>query len=260
MKLTLTSICFAICLTIGCASQHKINNDEPTTSFENFKLDTAKLFDNKRNRVIPIATYTPKIKQKLQKELVILSHGYGANKGGDYLAYSYIATFLANNGFIVLSIQHELPTDSLLPLTGIPQIVRRSNWERGVENILFVLNNFKQNNQHLKFENVSLIGHSNGGDMSMLFAEKYPNLINKVISLDNRRVALPRTTQPKVYSLRSSDMPADVGVLPTLQEQEQYKIIIVNLPNTIHNDMDDGANTAQRKEINSYLLSFLREK
>lgn len=111
-----------------------------------------------------------------------------------------------------------MPTDELLPLTGIPQIVRRSNWERGVENILFVITKLKITNPELDFKRLILVGHSNGGDMTVLFAHTYPNLVGKIISLDNRRVELPRTSHPKVYSLRSSDQPADEGVLLTLPE------------------------------------------
>jgi hypothetical protein len=57
--------------------------------------------------------------------------GYGQNKWGDYLAYSYLTEFLAKKGYFVVSIQHELPTDSLLSLIGKLQIVRRSFWDRG---------------------------------------------------------------------------------------------------------------------------------
>jgi hypothetical protein len=110
----------------------------------------------------------------------------------------------------------------------------------------------------LNYNKVTLIGHSNGGDMSILFAHKYPTLINKVISLDNRRMLFPLTKQPQIYSLRSSDQPADEGVLPTLENQNKYKITIVKLLNTIHNDMDDNANAKQRKEIGNYLLEFLK--
>ncbi len=223
------------------------------------KLDSANWIDNTRNRTIPVAFYSPKTYNKIKhQKVVIMSHGYGQNKGGDYLAYSYLTENLASKGYFVVSIQHELPTDSLLPMTGKPQIVRRSNWERGVANILFVIQELKKSKPALDFKHLTLIGHSNGGDMSMLFAQKYPNLLDKVISLDNRRVDLPRTKKPKIYSIRSSDQAADEGVLPTLAEQAKFRIKIIKLPNTIHNDMDDGANEAQRKEINDYLELFLK--
>lgn len=232
------------------------------------KLDTVTLFDSTRNRPIPVAFYHSKAdnkqktaKQKPEKQkFVIFSHGYGANKGGDNLTYSYITEKLASEGYFVASIQHELPTDDLIPLTGVPQVVRRPFWERGVMNILFVLNHLKKSHPTLDFEHCVLMGHSNGGDMTALFAEKYPLLVDKIITLDNRRMALPRTRKPRIYSIRSSDQAADEGVLPTDDEQKKFGITIVKLPNTIHNDMDNSANTTQRKEINDYIARFLQER
>ena len=189
---------------------------------QSFRLDTLQLFDSARNRIIPVAYYSPTVKNTKQ-QLVIFSHGYGANKGGDYLAYSYLTEFLAAKGFFVASIQHELPTDSLMPTQGIPQVVRKPFWERGVENILFVMNSLRKSHPNVDFTHITLSGHSNGGDMTALFAKKYPEKISKIITLDNRRVALPRTTKPRVYSLRSSDQAPDEGVVPTAEEQKKFK-------------------------------------
>jgi pimeloyl-ACP methyl ester carboxylesterase len=176
-----------------------------------------------------------------------------------YLAYSYLTDFLARKGYEVVSIQHELPSDSLIPSTGIPQIVRRPFWERGANNILFVINELKKSNKDLDFNRITLIGHSNGGDMTALFAQKYPSLVYKIITLDNRRMPLPRTIHPKVYSLRSSDQVADEGVLPSDEEQKMFGIKIVKLTDTKHNDMDDHATAKQRKEIDHYILRFLQD-
>lgn len=222
-------------------------------------LDTLKLYDQSRQREIPIAIYQPTADIREKRKVVIFSHGYGQNKGGDYLAYSYLTAFLASKGLFVVSIQHELPTDSLLPLTGNPQIVRRPFWERGADNILFVINQLKKTNPNLNYENITLIGHSNGGDMTALFPQKYPNTVKKIITLDNRRMALPKTKKVKVYSLRSSDQPADEGVLPTEKEIKKYRVKIVKLANTTHNEMDDNANDKQRDEIQKYVLTYIND-
>ncbi|MNL78552.1 hypothetical protein D3C87_2049720 [compost metagenome] len=73
-------------------------------------------------------------------------------------------------------------------------------------------------------------------------------------------MALPRTKKPSVYSLRSSDQPADEGVLPAETEAKKLGMKIIKLPATIHNDMDDGGTAAQQAEINGYILQFLKEK
>jgi predicted peptidase len=222
-------------------------------------LDTLKLYDQSRQREIPIAIYKPTLKTSKKQKIVIFSHGYGQNKGGDYLAYSYLTEFLAAKGFFVVSIQHELSTDSLLPLTGNPQIVRRPFWERGADNILSVINELKKTNPDLDFKHITLVGHSNGGDMTSLFPQKYPNIVKTTIMLDNRRMTFPKSKSVKVYSLRSSDQPADEGVLPTKKETKRYKMKIVKLASTTHNEMDDNANDEQRKEIQAYISAFLND-
>jgi dienelactone hydrolase len=222
------------------------------------RQDDLTFFDTARQRPIPVALYRPS-KAAKHPGIVILSHGYQANKAGANKNYSSLAKMLAAEGYYVASIQHELPTDSLIPATGIPQVVRRPHWEKGVANILYVIKELKRTRPDLDYKHLVLIGHSNGGDMSMLFAQKYPGLADKVISLDNRRMAFPRTKQPKLYSLRSSDQPADEGVLPTPEEQQRFGITVIKLPATIHNNMDDSGTPAQLKEINQYILQFLKD-
>lgn len=214
------------------------------------------LFDQARSREIPVAVYKPKAKRP---KIVLFSHGYGQNRVGSYLWYSYLTDYLASKGCFVVSIQHELPTDSLIPSAGVPQVVRRPFWERGVENILFVINELRKSEPELDFNHITLIGHSNGADMTALFPQKYPNMIDKIITLDNRRMPLPRTTKPKVYSLRSSDQLADQGVLPNKIEEKNYRMTIIKLPHTVHNDMDDHANNEQREEIRRYVITFLND-
>jgi predicted esterase len=246
-------ILFSFSLLTGCFTNKRAASDRTY----DFKLDTSTLYDQSRNRAIPVALYKPSMDSP---QMVIFSHGYGQNQGGSYLAYSYLTEYLASKGYFVVSIQHELATDSLIPPTGIPQIVRRPFWERGADNILFVIKELEKSNPELDFKHITLIGHSNGADMTALFPQKYPGLVHKIITLDNRRMALPRTSYPKIYSLRSSDQPADEGVLPADEELKRLGITIIKLAGTKHNDMDDRGNKDQHEEINRYVLQFLAEK
>ncbi|MDQ1087314.1 alpha/beta hydrolase [Siphonobacter sp. SORGH_AS_1065] len=223
---------------------------------KNVQLDTLTLFDTSRNRSIPIAIYQPK--SNLNGIPIIFSHGYGQNKGGAYLEYSYLTEFLASKGYFIISVQHELPTDSLLPSTGKPQLVRRSNWERGVQNIHFVLQEMKTKYPTLNYAKLALMGHSNGGDMTALFAHLYPDFVSKVITLDNRRMGLPRTSKPQLFTLRSADYPADDGVLPTDTEAQQLGIRIQFTP-IKHNDMDNDARPTEREYIQNRVLAYLRK-
>ena len=101
------------------------------------------------------------------------------------------------------------------------------------------------------------MGHSNGGDMVILFATEHPELVDKVISLDNRRMPFPRVKSPEIMSLRSSDQPADEGVLPSMVEQQKLGIKVINLKNTKHGEIDDSGNEDQKTEINKLVFSFL---
>lgn len=230
-----------------------------TNENKEFKLDTLNLFDQNRSRQIPIAIYQPKDQKKSNKIPIIFSHGYGENNGRDYLeAYTYLTEFLVSNGYFVVSVQHELKTDELLAMTGKLQETRRPNWERGAGNILYVLKEIKNKYPELKFNELSLIGHSNGGDMTVLFAHKYPNLANKIISMDNRRMELPRKSNPKIYTLRSKDYPADEGVLPTDEELKKYNII-VEFTEINHSNMDNDANEKERKYLTTKILEYLKK-
>ena len=239
------------------------STNKKTISSENeklgFKLDTLSLFDKNRNRKIPIAIYQPKDIKQANKIPIIFSHGYGENNGSDYLeAYTYLTEFLASKGYFVVSVQHELKTDELLPMTGKPQETRRPNWERGVQNIYFTLNKLKTDFPNLNYGKLALIGHSNGGDMTVLFAHKYPNLVNKIISMDNRRMELPRISKPKIYTLRSKDYPADENVLPNEDEKKKYGIV-VEFTNINHSNMDNDANPDERKYLTEKILEHLKQ-
>lgn len=237
-------------LTLGYSTL----NNTPSKQNYSFYKDTIDWYDSARNRKIPVAIYRP---DAAHSQIAIISHGYNQNEGTPYLGYSFIAHSLASKGYFVVSIQHELPTDSLIPNTGIPQIVRRPFWDRGADNILFVINKLKLTHPDLDFNEITLIGHSNGGDMTALFPQKYPNIVAKIITLDNRRMALPRTLCPRVCSLRSSDFPADEGVLPSKKEIKKFKMQIIPFQNIKHNEMSDNANEEQRKLILDCIFTFL---
>jgi len=223
--------------------------------------DSLVLYDSARYRAIPVALYQPKGGIKPGTKLIIFSHGYsGGASPSPEREYRYLTESLASQGYFVASIRHELPTDSLIPTIGIPQVVRRPFWERGSNNILFVIHELTKRYPQIDSTRITLIGHSNGGDMTALFAASHPGLVDKIITLDNRRMALPHTRHPRIYSLRSSDQPADEGVLPTAEEMRKYSMEIVQLPHTRHNEMNDSGTEAQHREINTYVLRFLNDR
>jgi len=224
------------------------------------RVDTLTLYDSVQKRTIPITIYTRNDAQRrddmlhknIKRKLAILNPGYGGTRSD----YSYIATDLAINGYLVVTIQHDLPTDDTLPGKGDIYKLRKPFWDRGVKNILFVNNWLRNEYPKLNYKNITLVGHSNGGDITMLVATEYPDFAKAVISLDNRRMPIPRTSHPKILSLRSSDQPAEPGVLPTDKEQRKYHIKITDV-NVKHNDMGGSATDDQKKQIKDYINDFL---
>ena len=214
------------------------------------------LFDSVRQRAIPVVLYRPATSSSTARlKPAILSHGYG----GRNTRYSFIAQTLVAHGYLVASIQHELPTDAPMPTVGNVREVRQPFWERDVQNMLFVREALRRKYTSADFSELLLVGHSKGGDSAMLYAEEHPMLVARVISLDNCRMPLPRAARPRVLSLRSSDQVADPGVLPTPAEQAQYGTTVIQLKSTLHNDMCDGASEAQKQEMSAAIARFLEQ-
>ena len=140
--------------------------------------------------------------------------------------------------------------DPLLAMEGNFMETRMPNWERGVANILFTIQEFKKLKPQLNWNDFILIGHSNGGDMTMLFATRYPQLINKAISMDHRRMIMPR----------GCDYDADSGVLPTEKEQEQFRMKVVKLDGITHSNMGENGTEEQHNLINQYIYGFLTRR
>ncbi len=219
---------------------------------------TTCLYDSGRNRPIPIVVYQPKHINKHTK-IIIFNHGYDGNKNSQSnKSYSCLTRPLSEKGYYVISIQHELPDDPLLAMEGEFMKTRMPNWEQGVKNILFTISEFKKLKPELDWSNLSMIGHSNGGDMTMLFATKYPNMIVKAISLDHRRMIMPRTENPRIYTLRGSDYDADYGVIPSTDEQKEFHIKVVQLNEINHSDMGNKGTLVQHKIMLDYLYDFLK--
>lgn len=216
------------------------------------------LYDANRKRVIPVTVYQP---QKVGKHtpVIIFNHGYGQNDPDSYKAYSSLTIPLAMKGYYVISIQHELPDDPPLAMTGDFMETRMSSWETGVENILFTIAEFKKLNAGLNWKKLAIVGHSNGGDMAMLLATKYSEVMHKAISLDHRRMKMPRCNRPKLYTLRGSDYEVDKNVIPSITEQQKYDITVVKLDGIKHGDMDNKGTKEQHDRMLLYIYGFLKD-
>src|ERR1700754_1682148 len=96
--------------------------------------------------------------------------------------YSFLANVLAARGYLVASIQQDLPSDPpLITKVGLPYVGRRGVYLRCEANILFVLGELQKRQPNADYDHLTLVGHSNGGDVSMYFAHQHPELVSNVI-------------------------------------------------------------------------------
>ena len=205
---------------------------------------TLDMFDKGRGRNIPVVVYQG---ETANKQVVIISHGYGAKN----TEYSFIANALAARGYFVASIQHDLETDKPLPTTGNLFDRRKPLWERGVQNILFVMSELKKIEPQLDLSKVVLIGHSNGGDMSMMFATLHPEIVSKIISLDSRRYPFPRNPKLEILRFGAIDDKPDEGVVP------ESGVQVIYVKGARHIDLSDRGSEVIKDEIQKSIIKFL---
>ncbi|MDE6715290.1 MAG: alpha/beta hydrolase [Muribaculaceae bacterium] len=217
------------------------------------------LYDTEREREVPVAVYAPHSFSP-DATPVIFNHGYDKHReinAHSYLDYGYLCRALANEGKYVISIRHDLDSDPLLPMTKPYRENRMPSWEKGECNILYVINAFKRLFPTFRWDKLALIGHSNGGDMVMLTIAHHPELARRVVSLDHRRMPIPRTSHPQILSIRGCDYPADAGVLPDADEQATFGIQIISVPNLGHSDIGSQGTASQHAQITRIVTAFI---
>ncbi len=173
--------------------------------------------------------------------------------------YSFLANVLAARGYLVASIQQDLPSDPpLMTKVGLPYVGRLEVYQRGEANILFVLGQLKKLQPNADYDHLTLVGHSNGGDIAMFCAWQHPELVSKVITLDNLRVPFVLNDKMKILSFRSTDpnFKTDPGVLPTPQEARADGIDIVKTQFQ-HTWMSDRGPDSAKEMIQATLDQFL---
>jgi dienelactone hydrolase len=173
--------------------------------------------------------------------------------------YSFLANVFAARGYLVASIQQDLPTDPpLVTDVGKPYVGRLPVYQKGEANILFVLRQLKELQPHADYDHLTLVGHSNGGDTAMYFAQQHPQLVAKIVTLDNLRVPFVLADKLKILSFRSHDpeFTTDPGVLPSAEQARKAGIDIVQTQFQ-HTWMSDRGPDSAKARIQATLDEFL---
>jgi hypothetical protein len=226
-------------------------------SEDDAEKESLTLQDPVRNRPIPIRLYMPTTDHNCTAStrcpVAIISSGYGIR----HTDYSFIASTLNRLGYLVVAVQHELRSDPPLATTGNLFDARTPNWIRGAESVKFVHRFLKQKMPDFRWDHPLLVGHSNGGDISAWVVKESPSFAGALITLDNRRVPLPRGGETRFLSVRSSDFPADAGVLPSKMELSNAGSCVLPMADAHHNDMSDGGPTDLKRSISAVIEAFV---
>ncbi len=228
------------------------------------KHETVTFYDASRgNRPVPVAVAIRRDKEfqadagMIKLPVAVLNHGNTVK----HTDYSFLANIFAARGYLVLSPQHDLPTDPpMVTKPGELYVGRLPQIQRGVDNIHFALGEMKKVQPNADYSKVTMVGHSMGGDISMYFAKEHPDEVKKVVTLDNLRVPFLTEGKFKILSFRSKDtqFKPDPGVVPDAEQCEKAGITVVDT-GFQHNDMRDTGPDNAKNSIQSMLDKFLED-
>ncbi|QQO37258.1 alpha/beta fold hydrolase [Bradyrhizobium diazoefficiens] len=228
------------------------------------KHETITFYDPSRdNRPVPVDIAIRRDKEMqanagmITMPVAVVNHGNTVKN----TEYGFLANVFAARGYLVLSPQHDLPTDPpMVTKPGELYVGRLPQILRGVANIHLALQEMKKVQPNADYSRVTMVGHSMGGDITMYFAKQYPDEVKKVVTLDNLRVPFVTAGKFKILSFRSKDpqFKTDPGVIPTDEECEKAGIQVVKT-DFQHNDMRDTGPDGAKNSIQGMLDKFLSD-
>jgi pimeloyl-ACP methyl ester carboxylesterase len=189
--------------------------------------------------------------------VAILSHGNTAK----FTDYSFLANVFAARGYMAISIQHDLPTDPpMVTKVGELYVGRQPQYLRGVANIKFIVEKMRSVQPNADYDDLTLVGHSAGADISMYFAKLYPERTRRVVTLDNLRVPFVTNGRFRILSFRSRDpvFKTDPGVIPPEEIRRKAGIDVIQT-GFRHNDMRDTGPDQARESIQGALDKFIED-
>ena len=198
------------------------------------------------------------IAEMIDLPVAILSHGNTVKN----TEYSFLTNLFAARGYMVVSIQHDLETDDpMVTKVGEEYVGRRMQYNRGIFNIKFAIDVLKKQYPTADYRHLTRIGHSTGGDISMYFAKLHPEMVKKVVTLDNLRVPFITDGKVTILSFRSKDpvFKADPGVVPDDETCAKAGITVVRTEFQ-HNWLSDRGPDNVKESIQGKVQAFLDEE
>ncbi|MBB5047157.1 hypothetical protein HNR60_001909 [Rhodopseudomonas rhenobacensis] len=247
----LSSLCLVFAVGYFTASKWAIRHE------------TLTFYDTTRSRPVQVDIAVRRDREMqstagmLKLPVAILNHGNTVK----FTEYSFLANLFAARGYMAVSIQHDLDTDApLVTNVGEPYVGRLPVYQRGVANINFAIDRLKSIQPNSDYDHLTMVGHSNGGDISMYFAKINPDRITKVVTLDNLRVPFMIDGKFKILSFRSKDpeFKPDPGVVPETEICARAGITVVNT-GFQHTQMSDRGPESVKTDIKGVVDKFLQD-
>jgi predicted dienelactone hydrolase len=232
-------------------------------------------FDVARSRSVPVIIYLPNNKTD-NIPAVLYNHGYTdpetfneIEKGTaqwPHKNHTYLAKFFTDKGYAFICPVHDLPSDNdglgTIDPKAVQAIARKHLWERGMTNLLFVIDQLKEQNLDLNLEKFIIGGHSNGGDIAKYFANHYPELISHVIVCDGRRCPISSNVNLKILMFEANDTSTDIGVIPdegTEQNPKRINLewVVVKPKNALHMSYGDEGTKEVHDVVTKSISWFL---
>jgi pimeloyl-ACP methyl ester carboxylesterase len=227
-------------------------------SFALIRHEDLNLYDASRARPVDVDLYINRFAEAKARAglrtlpVAIVNHGYTVGHG----EYTFITNILAARGYLVASIQHDLPSDPPLSMKGAPYVGRLPMYERAMDNIAFTIAELKKIEPNADYDHLTMVGHSNGGDISLYSAGLNPDRVAKVVTLDNLRVPFLMAGKQKILSFRSRDWKPDPGVVPNDDLCKDAGIQLVRT-DAQHVDMSDRGPPSVKAAIQTTISRFL---
>jgi len=219
---------------------------------------TLSLYDSARQRTVEVDVAVRRDVHMranaglLTMPVVVINHGNTVR----FTEYSFLSNFFAGRGYLAISIQHDLASDApLVTKEGEPYVGREPVYVRGCANIRFALDEVAKREPHANYKHLTLIGHSNGGDIAMYFAKDHPGIVADVITFDNLRVPLQGAFRILTFRSKDPEFVPDAGVVP----QAGKDVTVVNTKYR-HTDMSDRGPDGMKASIEDTLSKFLNKE
>ncbi|WP_022720811.1 alpha/beta fold hydrolase [Rhodopseudomonas sp. B29] len=247
------TILLALCLVVAGAYF--------TASKWAIRHQTLVFYDASRGRPVAVDIAVRRDKE-MQSEaglsilpVAIINHGNTVR----FTEYSFLANVLAVRGYMAVSIQHDLDSDApLVTKVGELYVGRLPVYERGAANIDFAISKLREMQPNADYDHLTMVGHSNGGDISVYYARLHPDHISKVVTLDNLRVPFMVHAKFKTLTFRSHDpqFKTDPGVVPDQADCDKAGITVVRT-GFQHTEMSDRGPEDVKESITASLDKFL---